>query len=158
MPILHKLEWNCLPVHPFPFLVRLELTIENLLAAPDAKHLNEDGDADILTQHVRRAVTHHDSARTRMEAVNAVDVVLVRAVEETDGVLACVRDFASSLEVAANDPVGRVVEAGPATAGIVNRIPLNRAFLRRKGSDNRFYSLDPQIGLASHLFAQERRR
>src|SRR5580698_10813688 len=46
----------------------LELTVQNLLVPVEGQHVEEDSHADVLVQHVSRAVAHHHAAGSRMEA------------------------------------------------------------------------------------------
>ena len=100
-------------------LTGLKLAVQNLLVPVEGEHIEEDGHADALAHHVGRAVAHQHATGSRMEAIDAIDVILVRAIEET-GRRAAGRK-ALSVKRAADDPMQAIVPAAPAASGIVDR-------------------------------------
>ena len=141
-------------------LTGLKLAVQNLLVPVESDHIEKHRHADVLAHHVSRAIAHHHAAGSWMEAIDAIDVVLVRAIEET-GRGAAGRK-ALSIERAADDPMQTIVPAAPAASGITNRKAVARSVAALDGTGTRrrhgrLDPFDPQVRLPCHLHAEQSR-
>src|SRR5580704_3890210 len=140
----------------------LEGTVRHGRTTAKRDHTTEGDDADILTDHMGRAVAHRQTARPGMKAVE-IHLRLVGAVDEADRCRPRCRGCSAGKSRAEQLAVG-VVETAPASAGVSGRCGEPRRIDRHQvpaltgAARNFLHAPLPEVGPAGEFPTEDGRR